>query len=246
MNNKDSNQVNIPIFYNQYAKQYYWNKEKAVALSLSLNPIKKTPESFLGEYNDRMELLKEAMKYDHTLELDGSVGRAVYGSSEIIYPKITPLSFIRWCRSKHFSFPLELEKMVKAYSVPESVGLETKYQKLELENQELKTEKGKLLASIDALNKEYILLEKDKPNTKSFNNYKQLSMGLLAVHYGNEQVKIWKNWANDLNKSTSKQNDLLFSKIQDDLAALNAKGINIKRDAIGDKIKESIYLLNLK
>jgi hypothetical protein len=74
MNNKDSNQVNIPIFYNQCAKQYYWDKEKAVALSLSLDSTKKIPESFLGEYNDRIQLLKQAMEYgDPVLKLNGTV-----------------------------------------------------------------------------------------------------------------------------------------------------------------------------
>ena len=73
-------------------------------------------------------------------------------------------------------------------------------------------------------------------------------MGMLAVHYGEKQVKIWKDWVNEavLNKSSIKQKELLFTRIEEDLAKLNASGIKIKRDAIGDKIKESINLLKVK
>jgi hypothetical protein len=126
--------------------------------------------------------------------------------------------------------------------------LQVKYQRLKKEYQEIKGENYKLLAHIEELNKKCFLLEKDKPNAKVFNSLGQLSMGLLELHYGEEQVKIWKDWANEgvFNKSSTQQKDLIFTKIEEDLASLNAPAIKIKRDTINKRIKENIHLLKKK
>lgn len=159
---------------------------------------------------------------------------------------VPPQKVLKWCKEKEIKLPDGIEELIEKYHNYQDK--ETKYQKLEAENQELKKEKDKSLTIIEALNKKVAVLEEDKPNTKILNSYKQLAMGMLAVHYGEEQVKIWQNWTNEavLNKSSIKQKELLFTRIEEDLAKLNARGIKIKRDAIGDKIKESINLLKVK
>ncbi len=158
-------------------------------------------------------------------------------------PLIPPQKILKWCKEKEIKLPDGIEELIKKYHDYEDK--ETKYQKLELENQKLMIENQELHTKINDLNKNYNILVQDKPNTKILNSYKQLAMGMLAVHYGEEQVKIWQNWTNEavLNKSSIKQKELLFTRIEEDLAKLNASGIKIKRDAIGDKIKESINLL---
>ena len=159
---------------------------------------------------------------------------------------IPPQQVLKWCKEKEIKLPDGIEELIEKYHNYQDK--ETKYQKLEAKNQELKKEKDKSLTIIEALNKKVAVLEEDKPNTKILNSYKQLAMGMLAVHYGEKQVKIWKDWVNEavLNKSSIKQKELLFTRIEEDLAKLNASGIKIKRDAIGDKIKESINLLKVK
>jgi hypothetical protein len=129
--------------------------------------------------------------------------------------------------------------LVKKYNKPlsDEIDLEAKCKELESKIKKLQEENDGLKIKVDEL-------ENDKPNTKSFNYYKQLAMGTLALLYGDEQVRIWRSWANntipDKDDSDLKLN---FTVIQDDLDSLNAKGIKIKRDAIISKIKESIYLL---
>ena len=158
---------------------------------------------------------------------------------------IPPQKVLKWCKEKEIKLPNGIEELIKQYHDYEDK--EIKYQKLKAENQELKKEKAKSLVIIEELNKKIVVLELDKPNTKIFNSYKQLAMGMLAVRYGEEQVKIWQNWVNSTatNKTIPEQK-LKFSEIQDTLAGLNLPAIKIKRDTIRERIKESIELFRSK
>jgi hypothetical protein len=138
MTDKNIHDTNNSCFYLCYAKQYYWTIEDAIALSLSLNPSKKIPESCNREYKARIELLKKAMKCDLELELDGSVKRPFYFGDSVTYPNIKPSSFIHWCKRKDFSFPEELERLVNNYSTSEYVDLKTLCKSLKEENERLK------------------------------------------------------------------------------------------------------------
>lgn len=144
MTDKNINDTNNSCFYLPYAKQYYWTIEEAIALSLSLNPSKKIPESCNREYKARIELLKKAMECDLELELDSSVKRPFYFSDSVTYPNIKPSSFIHWCKRKDFTFPLELEKLVEKYHALEVEDWKTTCQSLKEENEKLKEDRKPL------------------------------------------------------------------------------------------------------
>lgn len=144
MTDKNINDTNNSCFYLPYAKQYYWIIEEAIALSLSLNPSKKIPESCNREYKARIELLKKAMECNLELELDGSVKRPFYFSDSVTYPNIKPSSFIHWCKRKDFSFPEELETLVRKYHMAESENFKTENQELKKKISELEAECKKM------------------------------------------------------------------------------------------------------
>lgn len=246
-------------FYNDYCIKEVLTIEETIALSFDINPDKIRfnregiydeqkkfyQKDFQEEYDRRLEIVREAVLYDNTLHDIEQEYVLFYIQQKNRWPKLWPLKALELCKKKRFPFSSDLEKLIKDYHTTEAEGLEEKCKKLELENQVVKAENCKLLVNIEELNKKYFLLEKDKPNAKVLNSLGQLSMGLLALHYGEEQVKIWKDWENEggLNKSTTQQKDLIFTKIEEDLASLNAPAIKIKRDTINKRIKENIHLL---
>ncbi len=255
---------------NNFCKNAGWTLDEATSIILGKNPkiislnnlIQRLGEIFKIRnlsYEDRKNLDDYVLDYPiinnyktQRKQIDLAIDFKKITDTETIYLNdnyvlfIPPQKVLKWCKEKEIKLPDGIEKLIEKYH--DYQDKETKYQKLEAENQELKKEKDKSLTIIEALNKKVTVLEEDKPNTKILNSYKQLAMGMLAVHYGEEQVKIWQNWTNEavLTKSNTKQKELLFTRIEEDLAKLNASGIKIKRDAIGDKIKESINLLKVK
>lgn len=251
---------------NNFCKNAGWTLDEATSIILGKNPkiislnnlIQRLGEIFKIRnlsYEDRKNLDDYVLDYPiisnyktQRKQIDLAIDFKKITDTENIYLNdnyvlfIPPQKVLKWCKEKEIKLPNGIEELIKKYHDYQD------YQKLEAENQELKIEKDKSLTIIEELNKKVTFLEEDKPNTKILNSYKQLAMGMLAVHYGEEQVKIWQNWTNEavLNKSSIKQKELLFTRIEEDLAKLNASGIKIKRDAIGDKIKESINLLKVK
>lgn len=248
-----------------FCKNSGWTLDEATSLILGKNPNEVTLDNLVKMFENifvNTRLSKEIKKNlihpiisnykDQRNKIDLAIDFKEITDIESIYLNdnyvlfVPPQKVLKWCKEKEIKLPDGIEELIGKYHNYQDK--ETKYQKLEAENQELKKEKDKSLTIIEALNKKVAVLEEDKPNTKILNSYKQLAMGMLAVHYGEEQVKIWQNWTNEaaLNKSSIKQKELLFTSIEEDLAKLNASGIKIKRDAIGDKIKESINLLKVK
>ena len=259
MSDKSLDQINIPAFFNKYYVREVFTIEETIALSFDIDPDKicfSTEgihdgqekyylKGFQEEYYKRLEIVREAVLYDNTLHDIEQEYVLFYIQQKNRWPKLWPLKAVELCKKKLFPFSVVLEKLITDYHPLAAEDLEVKYHKLEKEYQEIKGENYKLLAHIEELNKKYFLLEKDKPNAKVFNSLGQLSMGLLELHYGEEQVKIWKDWANEggFNKSSTQQKDLIFTKIEEDLASLNAPAIKIKRDTINKRIKENIHLL---
>ena len=195
----------------------------------------------INDYNEQLKQIDLAIDFKEITDI-----KLLYDEHNNYVRIIPPQKVLKWCKEKEIKLPDGIEELIEKYH--DYQDKEIKYQKLEAENQKLMIESQELHTKIDNLNKNYEILLQDKPNTKILNSYKQLAMGMLAVHYGEEQVKIWEDWTNEavLNKSSIKQKELLFTRIEEDLAKLNASGIKIKRDAIRDKIKESINLLKVK
>ncbi|NDA89678.1 MAG: hypothetical protein EBY20_02035 [Alphaproteobacteria bacterium] len=235
MNNKDSNQVNIPIFYNQYAKQYYWDKEKAVALSLSLDPTKKIPESFLEEYNNRIQLLKQAMEYgDPVLKLNGTVIKG-WGSLEgyIIYPDITPVSLINWCNLQNITFPHELEELVRKSPTSKGKDLVSEIKNLRSTVKNQQTELAKLKQEANLV-----------PNPKKLVSYQKGYIGAMSKIYGHE--RLLNNFGDKKpipDTDINSQKKLTLAKIQSDFLL---EGISLDDETIKTMTKQSIHHLEEK
>lgn len=253
MSNTKTIEENFLSFYNFYAIKQYWTKEEAVALSLNIDPrdikiisgrLKNNQgdyfkSEFCAKYNELIELVTEGVSYNiiSSNVYPEHIARNIHFG---FWPQVEPLSFLSWCKLKNLNFPPKLEVFVRNYHKSECIDWEAKYKEIE-------SQKKKLAKESDKLKRKSSELEEDKVNTKNLNFYKQFAMGLLALQYGSEQVEIWQKWANRTTSDIdTKGMDLKFSKIQEDLESLNAKGINIKRAAISAKINESIHLLKHK
>lgn len=258
-------------YRNFYYKKKFWTVEEASILLLDMNPerfdlteLHKINIHFvINQYNNYLKLLRDTFDAERVLVKDvidwSDQNRIELPKSMQVFFKTEPIDLEEQCRkleTENKEIKAEKESLVnqaneleekKSSLSSQVLGLTIEKESLIKQVNELQGEKTKLLANIEALNKKVAVLEEDKPNTKILNSYKQLAMGMLAVHYKMEQVKIWQDWSNEggLSKSSGMES-LLFTKIQEDLSALNAKGIKIKRDAIKDKIKESIHLLKIQ
>jgi hypothetical protein len=220
---------------NNFCKNAGWTLDEATSIILRKNPktinlnslIQRLEEIFKIRslrYEDIKNLKEYILDYpiingynEQLKQIDLAIEFKKITDTETIYLNdnyvlfVPPQKVLKWCKEKEIKLPDGIEELIRKYH--DSQDKETKYQKLEAENQELKIEKDKFLTIIEELNKKVAVLELDKPNTKILNSYKQLAMGMLAVHYGEEQVQIWQNWTNEavLNKSSIKQKELLFN-----------------------------------
>ena len=267
-----------------YYRKKFWTVEEASILLLDMNPerfdlteLHKANVHFLiNKYNDYLRLLRDGFDTEQVLVKNvinwSDQNRIELPKSMQVFFKTELIDLEEQCRklkTENKEIKAEKESLVNQANELEEKNSSLSSQVLELtiekeslikQVNELQEERTKLLTDIETLNKKVVFLEEDKPNTKNLKSYTQIAMGMLAVHYGREQVNIWQDWvekqyeqtlvpsnkSNITNKSSSKQKDLLFTKIEEDLADLNVNGIKIKKDAISNKIKESIDLLKVK
>jgi hypothetical protein len=73
MSNTNQTEVNLPDFYDHYAKRTFWSYKEAVALSLNINPIITCDDSrfilIIGSTLEEDEVGKFYMKYVELLML---------------------------------------------------------------------------------------------------------------------------------------------------------------------------------
>jgi len=221
----DNNSIELnETLLKHYGALARWTKEEAISLLSNLNPRCK---------KETLNIIKIAG--DDILPME-SLNRAIAcGEISCVDGLIKPLDFVNLCKLKDLNFPLNLEVLVRKYHKSEEVDYKEEYKKLELENRELK--------------EKVVKLEKNEnPNAKLFKTANQIGMGMLGSKYNNvvENWEAWRRYKNNPLVNTTekpKKFDLRFNIIEEDLRSLNAEGVKVTHDAIGNFIYNNIDLL---